>query len=75
MTIVSGIAVPDGHSSTNAPTPVVTASLNVTVRSASTAMPVAPLTGVVAVTRGGSSCEGFSATDPMKTPEPPPAGS
>ena len=75
VTIVKGIAVPDGHSSTNAPAPAVTASLNVTVRSASTATPVALLAGTVLSTLGASSVDGFSETDPMKAPVPPVVGS
>ena len=63
MNVVAGLAVrfvsvtgvPAGHSSTNAPAPAFTGSLNVTVRLASTATPVAFAAGVVAVTDGAVS--------------------
>ena len=53
--VVSVTGVPVGHCSTNAPAPAFTGSLNVTVRLASTATPVAFAAGVVVVTDGAAS--------------------
>src|SRR5262245_61452537 len=67
-------AIGDPHCSSKAAGVTFTDSLNVTVRSAPTATFVPPLRGVVAVTFGASSSDGFAATDPMKTPAAPADG-
>ena len=53
--VVSVTGVTAGQSSVNAPAAALTGSLNVTVRLASTATPVAFAAGVVAVTDGAAS--------------------
>jgi hypothetical protein len=61
---VSGTGVPAGHASTNAPAPAFTGSLNVTVRLASTATPVAFAAGVVLETVGAASTRTAGAAPP-----------